>query len=563
MPDHVRVVRPWPFPARQPGSEVLEWRTDILASREGEQRIALRPIPRETLTCRHLLDASGMARAAELARSGFVDEWLVPLWSMASPPGADVLETDTTIPMATHNADYRGPGYAALAIDGGEAHLVEIAQVFSDRLDLAAPVGVSLINAIVAPVRRAVLTMPVEIERRRQGQGIVTATFQLLDSADLSGISGAAIYIAIDNSGSMSGAAMTGALAAVQALIAELGLTVPPAVRNDICILTWHDTVGAMILRRDADAGDFADIASWLSAQVALGGGTDFAVAVSEAQTFFAGAGAKRRVILFITDGEPYPPASVTPAIATLAGIPDVEVFGFNIGLADTSFTALLDNTPEDGVPVIAPGDTDTLLSSLRRAFTGLPMYLGRDVLIDPTVLHQPLRDTIGQTVELIDNGFGPVVIEPTRDYLQRRSTLTFSDYGAAPRWSRRRWLHGLRGRQRSFWLPTWGRDLVLQADVEAGDGYLIVAADLDLTTWINRHIMFDLPTGGVFRQVTAASFDALGHRLTIAAPGIDVPIGTPVHVLTKMRLDTDRTELEHSATRTNVSATVIEVSST
>jgi VWA domain-containing protein len=550
----------WLFPARQPGSEVLEWRTDILASREGEQRIALRPVPREVLTYRHLLDAGGMARAAELSRSGFTADWLVPLWSMASSPGADVTETDTTIPMTTRNADYRAPGYAALAVDGRDAVLVEVAAVFSDRLELSAPAGINLTHAVVAPVRRAVLNAPVGIERRRQGQGIVTASFRLLDGAGLSGISGAAIYIAIDNSGSMSGAAMTGAIAAVQALIAELGLTVPPAVRNDICILTWHDAIGAVILRRDADAADFADIAGWLSAQVALGGGTDFGVAVSEAADFFAGAGAKRRVILFITDGEPYPPASVTPAIATLAGIPDVEVFGFNIGLADTSFTALLDNTPEDGVPVIAPGDTDTLLSSLRRAFTGLPTYLGRDVLIDPTVLRQPLRDTIGQTVEMVDNGFGPVVIEPTRAYLQRRSTITFSDFSRQAAWSRRRWLHGLRGRQRSFWLPTWGRELVLQADIAADDDFLIVAPDFELSTWIDRHVMFDLPTGGVFRQITAAAYDALGHRLTIAPSGVDVPVDTPVHVLTKMRMDTDRIELEHSATRTGMSATVIEV---
>jgi len=550
----------WPFPARQPIGEVLEWRTDILASREGDQRIALRPVPRETLALRHMLDADGMARAAELARSGFTSEWLVPLWPMAAVPGIDVVDTDTTIPMTTHSADYRMPGYAALVADGGEAHLVGIAQVFSDRLELSAPVGTNLTNPIVAPVRRAVLTAPVEIKRRRQGQGLVTATFRLLDSADLSGISGAAIYIAIDNSYSMSGAAMTGAIAAVQALIADLGLTVPPATKNDICILTWHDAVGAMILRRDADTADFADLTSWLTAQVVLGSGTDFGVAVNEAAAFFAGSGAKRRVVLFITDGEPYPASSVNPAIATLDGISDVEVFGFNIGLADTSFTALLDNTPADGVPVIAPGDTNTLLSSLRRAFTGLPTYLGRDVLIDPTVMRQPLRDTIGQTVEMVDNGFGPVVIEPTRAYLQRRSTITFSDYAASTRWSRRRWLHGLRGRQRSFWLPTWGRELVLSAAIEAGDDFLIVAPGLDLATWINRHIMFDLPTGGIFRQITAASFDALGHRLTIAPPGVDVPTATPVHILTKMRLDADRIELEHSATRTGMSATVIEV---
>lgn len=550
----------WPFPARQPGSEVLEWRTDILASREGEQRIALRPVPRETLTCRHLLDAGGMAPAAELARGGFTNEWLVPLWYMAAVPGIDVLETDTVIPMITGDADYRAPGYAALAVDGGEAHLVEVAQVFSDRLELAAPVGVNLSHAVVAPVRRAVLAAPVEIERRRQGLGVVTATFQLLDSADLSGISGAAIYIAIDASFSMSGAPMNGAIAAVQALVANLGLTVPPTAKNDICILTWHEVVAGMILRRDAGVGNFTDIMDWLSAPVVLGSGTDFAVAVSEAEGFFAGSGAKRRVILFITDGEPYPASSVDTAIATLGGISDIEVFGFNIGLADISFTALLDNTLDDGVPVIAPGDTDTLLSSLRKAFTGLPIYLGRDVLIDASVLRQPLRDTIGQTIEMIDNGFGPVVIEPTRAYLQRRSTITFSDYGAARRWSRRRWLHSLRGRQRSFWLPTWGRELVLQADIEASDDFLIADPTFDLPTWINRHIMIDLPTGGIFRQITAASFDALGHRLTITAPGVDVPIGTPVHVLTKMRLDTDRIELEHSATRTGMSATMIEV---
>ena len=550
----------WPFPARAPNSEVLEWRTDILASREGEQRIALRPVPRETLTLRHLLDVDGMARAAELARSGFSSEWLVPLWSMAAVPGITVLETDTTIPMATRNADYRAPGFAVLTADGGDAVLVDVAQVFSDRLELAAPVGVSLTKAIVAPVRRAVLTAQVEIERHRQGQGIVTASFRLLDSADLSGISGAAIYIAIDASYSMSGAPMNGAIAAVQALIADLGLTVPPTAKNDICILTWHEVVGTMILRRDADTDDFADLASWLSNPVVLAGATDFGMAVSEAAGFFAGSGAKRRVILFITDGEPYPASSVDTAITTLDGISDVEVFGFNIGLADTSATALLDNTPEDSVPVIAPGDTDTLLSSLRRAFTGLPSYLGLDVLIDPSVLHQPLRDTIGQTVEMVDKGFGPVVVVPTRSYLQRRSTITFSDYGQQSAWSRRRWLHGLRGRQQSFWLPTWGRELVLQADITADDDFLIVAPDFDLSTWIDRHIMFDLPTGGVFRQVTAASFDALGHRLTIVPPGVDVPIGSPVHILTKMRLDTDRIELEHSATRTGMSATVIEV---
>jgi len=100
----------------------------------------------------------------------------------------------------------------------------------------------------------------------------------------------------------------------------------------------------------------------------------------------------------------------------------------------------------------------------------------------------------------------------------------------------------------------------VLQADIAAGDDFLIIAPDFDPPTWIDRHIMIDLPTGGVFRQITAASFDVLGHRLTIATPGVEIPANTLVHILTKMRMETDRIELVHSATRTLMNATVIEV---
>jgi hypothetical protein len=76
----------WPFAAAQEITEVLEWRTDVLTSGAGEQRIALRPRPREIVTFQHRLDALGMARAAELARAGFAGDWHVPFWHMALQP---------------------------------------------------------------------------------------------------------------------------------------------------------------------------------------------------------------------------------------------------------------------------------------------------------------------------------------------------------------------------------------------------------------------------------------------------------------------------------------------
>ena len=99
-------------------------------------------------------------------------------------------------------------------------------------------------------------------------------------------------------------------------------------------------------------------------------GGTDFGAAVSEAAAFFAGAGSKRRILIFVTDGEPSPVASLDAAKATLAGI---DVFAFNIALSDTQYTIQLDNTPVDGVPVVPPGDADALVPSLRAAFGAGP----------------------------------------------------------------------------------------------------------------------------------------------------------------------------------------------
>lgn len=378
MPEQAGLQRTWPFPVRQPIEEVLEWRTDVLAARAAEQRIALRPAPREILSYTHVLDAAGIARATELARAGFTGSWLVPLWSMTVRPGINLADTDTVIPMDTTLGDWRGPGHAIVATDGGEAHAIEIADVFPDRLELVNPVGIAVPNALVAPARIGQMTAPVEITRRRHGLGTVAATFTLTDAA---------------------------------------------------------------------------------------------------------GAGAS-----------PY-------------------------------------------------------LS-----------YQSLDVVTDPTVLRQPLSETVARTVDIVDNGFGPLVLEPVRDALQRRSSLTLVDHGLAARWTRRQWLMSLRGRQSAVWLPSWGRELVLQAPVGAADTSIVVAPIADLTAYVARHVMIDLPTGLVFREITGAVFDALGHRLDIAAPGVAVPIGTPVHFLTKVRLDADRVELTHSATRTEMSVAVIEV---
>jgi hypothetical protein len=376
----------WPFPAAQAITEVLEWRTDVLQSRAGEQRIALRPCPREIVTFRHRLDALGIARAAELVRAGFAGEWQVPLWHMALRPAADLVHGAVEIVLDASQSDFRSGGLAAIAVDGREAVPVGTDAVHPDRLILSEPLGTQIPAPLVAvariavmPVRAGVLTSPVEITRRRQGDGTVTASFLLRDA-------------------------------------------------------------------------------------------------------------------------------------------------------------------PELAAPL-------------------LPTYLGRPVQTNPSLVRAPLTASLRLAVDYVDNGFGPVVVEPMRDLFERGEAITLKAQGPAARHALRRWLWSLRGRQASFWLPTWGHELQLREPMTAGSVLMRVAPVAALSAYPGRRIMLEMPGALRFRSITAAVEDGPDHQLTISSNlGEPVPTGTKVHFLTAVRSDADRIEIQHGPVASQVTLPVVEV---
>lgn len=386
MPEPENPLPLWPFPAAQEITEVLEWRTDVLTSRAAEQRIALRPLPREIVTFQHRCDALGLARAAELARAGFAGDWYVPLWQMAVQPDADLAQGAMEIAVDTSASDFRGGSLAAIAVDGREAAVVTIASVQPDRLVLAEPLGPQLPAAMVAaariaiaPVRQGVLTSPVEIARRRQSDGVITASFHLHDAPEL-------------------------------------------------------------------------------------------------------------------------------PAPA-------------------------------------------------------LPTYLGRPVQTDPGLIRAPITATLRRAVEYVDNGFGPVVIEPLRDVFERGEAITLKAQGAAERWALRRWLWSLRGRQASFWLPSWGRELQLRTAITSGSTLMRVVPVAELAAYVGRAILLEMPGGLRFRTITAAVAEGADHRLTLSSSlGEPVAATTRGHFLVLVRSDADRIEIRHGAVASEVTLPVVEV---
>jgi hypothetical protein len=190
-----------------------------------------------------------------------------------------------------------------------------------------------------------------------------------------------------------------------------------------------------------------------------------------------------------------------------------------------------------------------------------LPTYLGRPVQTDPSLVRRPLTASLRRAVEYVDNGFGPLKVELLRDAFERGETITLKAQGPFARHALRRWLWSLRGRQASFWLPTWGRELQLRAPMTSGSTLMRIAPVASLAAYVGRAILLEMPSALRFRTISAAIEDGPDHRLTLSSNlGEQVPLTTKVHFLTAMRADADRVEIQHGAVASEVTLPVIEV---
>jgi hypothetical protein len=98
---------------------------------------------------------------------------------------------------------------------------------------------------------------------------------------------------------------------------------------------------------------------------------------VTGADAFFSGAPSAERVAMIVADGGFGPPSEMPAALAELNAVPGLRTHSFLVGLNTPAVRynmTFLDSTPEDGVPFIAWGDYDAMLSVITKA---LPVRSG------------------------------------------------------------------------------------------------------------------------------------------------------------------------------------------
>lgn len=203
------------------------------------------------------------------------------------------------------------------------------------------------------------------------------------------------------------------------------------------------------------------------------------------------------------------------------------------------------------------------IVDNLATPATPFAQYLGLDVMSDPSATVGGLSGALVHPVTMIDNGFGPVVIEPLRDVMRGRHSAAFIDAGLAAAWRRKKWLYSINGRQAQFWLPTWGDDLALTAPIGSASNSITVQRVLPtVADYVGKHVSIWDGSASYYREITSAIQSGENHRLYLSPLGVDIALSDArVSFLRKVRSDNDNIQISHKdGMRAEVSLQMIEV---
>lgn len=196
--------------------------------------------------------------------------------------------------------------------------------------------------------------------------------------------------------------------------------------------------------------------------------------------------------------------------------------------------------------------DNDVDLSDL----TGWPTHASKVLLSDPNAIEETLDGTIERQITVFDGaGTGKFSQASTWTRAKHNTKKTFISTSRSSLWAIRKLLHALRGKQVSFFLPTFTKDVTLAATYASG-GSALTVSNTGYTRYAKQRspkvdIRITLTDGTVFdRTITASSeINAATEQLTLSssiAQTIPVASVARIEFLEKVRIDSDTITIQH-----------------
>lgn len=523
----------WPFFPYRGSTETLSASTVVHYLRDADMRWSLRPV-REIFGYRYGMALLEFQKARAIFRENILGSWYVPVWSEATQKVA-VLGSDTSISCDT-SADYRIGGKAIVWSSCDVWSLVTVQSVGPTGITLTAPVGTNHPSAFVMPVRECFCRNGMSFTENTENYTNFDLTFECSDLSDiLLTRDRMQIAIAIDRSLVMDEVVLDDATRmdiAKMNVISFLTYLESTGREHDVHIVAWSSTADTLTID-NASGTDWDDLRAFVEG-ITTSGLRDATQAVTGASTFFDGT--ERRLMFVLTSDSM---TNVASAAATLAGISDLEVYGMILELPLTTDIDQLDN--QGGASVLS--DTSVQVRDLMvLACLGIPQWGGAPYINCAKRTVRPLAGSMNRVSVAIDSGMGPVVLVPTRTFVDETNEVVLVPQNMVERRLVKQVLHFLCGQDRPFWIP----DFRLRIISSTTTTVVVPPVRKSHLDWVGESIL----VGGKKTTVISAALSGLNHELTFTtvAPA-SAPTGD-MWSLRRLRQVSDEINLDHTRGR-------------
>lgn len=199
-------------------------------------------------------------------------------------------------------------------------------------------------------------------------------------------------------------------------------------------------------------------------------------------------------------------------------------------------------------------------------ASLGWDTYRGAEVVPSPTIMVSNITDRIFRGQDVFDNGSGPIEVEVQSDWVGFSQQISFDTLTRQERWEARQWIHSRRGKQKSFWLPSWNVDLISLVDISSASTALTVSPIGYPLYYEVKDIRIELLNGTVlYNRITGGTTDGDGNEILVLEnpPGVELLANEINYIcfMSHVRFNSDSITLSHKHTgRASCSIPVIEI---
>lgn len=186
---------------------------------------------------------------------------------------------------------------------------------------------------------------------------------------------------------------------------------------------------------------------------------------------------------------------------------------------------------------------------------TNETQYKGIDIILNPSVYVSSISERITKEMRTLDSTIGRVIYDPSRSVVDHDQVISFDTLTKEELWSARQWIHSRRGKQKTFYIPTWNNDLNVVTDINAADTTITVT-DIKYHLYYTTKDIIILKKDGTYVLLdTYAGSDNGDGTETISIStqvGEDILVSEidKVSFVTLCRFNSDRIEIKHRVNR-------------